>query len=102
MIREERTEVIRAMENAPYRLLFCGISGIILDVCRDHGVWLDAGELEQVRCFVANGSLQQAQDHDIFVNQEAIASLDNRLSDVDFMQKLLHHWNLKRFIFDGF
>lgn len=30
------------------RLEFAGISGVIVDVCKLHGVWLDAGELERV------------------------------------------------------
>ena len=30
------------------RLEFAGISGITIDVCRSHGVWLDAGEIEAV------------------------------------------------------
>ena len=78
---------------------FKKISGVIIDVCRDHGVWLEAGELERIRCFIANGGLEQVHDHEIMLNRAAIESIDTRLSDVEFMQKLLHHWNLKRWIF---
>ena len=78
---------------------FKKISGVIIDVCRHHGVWLEAGELQQIRCFVANGGLDEYQDKEILANKEAIASLDTRLSDVEFMQKLLHHWKFKRWIF---
>jgi Zn-finger nucleic acid-binding protein/ribosomal protein L40E len=31
-------------------------SGIIIDVCRDHGTWLDADELEGIAGFIASGS----------------------------------------------
>jgi Zn-finger nucleic acid-binding protein len=30
------------------RLEFAAISGVVIDVCPDHGVWLDAGELERI------------------------------------------------------
>ena len=78
---------------------FKKISGVIIDICRDHGVWLEAGELQQIRCFVANGGLDEYQDREIVLNQEAIKSLDTRLSDVEFMQKALHHWKFKRWMF---
>jgi Zn-finger nucleic acid-binding protein len=81
------------------RINFRKISGVLIDLCRDHGVWLEAGELEQIRCFIANGGLHDLHDAEIFMNKEAIESLDTRLSDVEFMQKLLHHWNFKRWIF---
>ena len=78
---------------------FKKISGVIIDVCRFHGVWLDAGELQQIRSFIANGGLNEYQDREIFMNKEAVVALDTRLSDVEFMQKLLHHWKFKRWIF---
>jgi len=78
---------------------FKKISGVIIDVCRHHGVWLEAGELQQIRAFVANGGLDELRDREILANAEAIKSLDTRLSDVEFMQKLLHHWKFKRWMF---
>jgi Zn-finger nucleic acid-binding protein len=33
-------------------------SGVILDVCRDHGVWFDADELPQVLAWIRGGGLQ--------------------------------------------
>ena len=30
-------------------------SGVITDVCRDHGTWLDADELEQIAGFILSG-----------------------------------------------
>lgn len=32
-------------------------SGVIIDQCRDHGYWLDSGELEKIARFVAGGGL---------------------------------------------
>ena len=78
---------------------FRKISSVLIDVCRDHGVWLDAGELDQIRSFIANGGIDEYQEKELFMNKEAIKSLNTRLNDVEFMQKLLHHWKFKRWIF---
>ena len=43
------------------RQAFGRISGIIVDVCRTHGVWFDAGELSEVLSFVTRGGLERAR-----------------------------------------
>jgi Zn-finger nucleic acid-binding protein len=40
------------------RMNFGRRSGVILDACRKHGTWFDAGELERVRDFVRAGGLE--------------------------------------------
>lgn len=40
---------------------FAQSSGVVLDVCADHGVWLDRGELERVLGFVSGGGLTRAR-----------------------------------------
>jgi Zn-finger nucleic acid-binding protein len=40
---------------------FAHSSGIVLDVCAKHGVWLDRGELERVLGFVSGGGLARAR-----------------------------------------
>jgi Zn-finger nucleic acid-binding protein len=40
------------------RMNFGRRSGVILDACKRHGTWFDAGELERVRDFVCAGGLQ--------------------------------------------
>jgi Zn-finger nucleic acid-binding protein len=40
---------------------FAQSSGVVLDVCADHGVWLDRGELERVLGFVSGGGLARAR-----------------------------------------
>ena len=37
-------------------------SGVIIDLCRDHGVWLDHSELEKILDFVRQGGLDQARE----------------------------------------
>jgi len=45
--------------DAMSRVNFARVSGVILDVCRPHGAWFDAGELRAVRRFVRGSGLRQ-------------------------------------------
>jgi Zn-finger nucleic acid-binding protein len=47
------------------RRLFATGTGIIIDVCRAHGTFFDAGELPQVIEFVMNGGLERAERRDL-------------------------------------
>ena len=38
------------------------VSGIVLDVCKAHGLWFDAGELAEVIRFVEQGGLEHARE----------------------------------------
>ena len=38
---------------------YARVSGILIDACPEHGVWLDAGELQAMRRFVASGGRQR-------------------------------------------
>lgn len=40
---------------------FAQSSGVVLDVCSRHGVWLDRGELERVLGFVSGGGLARSR-----------------------------------------
>jgi Zn-finger nucleic acid-binding protein len=44
---------------------FGGTSGVIVDLCRLHGVWLDHAELEKVLEFVRAGGLMQARRREV-------------------------------------
>jgi Zn-finger nucleic acid-binding protein len=46
------------------RVNFAHSSGVILDVCKADGVWLDRGELQRVMGFVEQGGLATARDHE--------------------------------------
>ncbi len=48
-----------------YRRNYASCSGIILDVCNKHGVWLDHRELERVLQFVAAGGLDKARTREL-------------------------------------
>ena len=84
------------------RLNFKRISGVMIDGCRDCGWWLDAGELESIRAFIAAGGLEKAQDKEILQQHEELRDLARSVDHLEFMQKVIHRWNFKRWLFDGF
>jgi Zn-finger nucleic acid-binding protein len=55
---------------------FAQSSGVVLDVCAKHGVWLDRGELERVLGFVSGGGLTRARAHE----QERLVEEQRRLA----------------------
>lgn len=80
---------------------FARISGVIIDECKVHGVWLDGGELERIRNFIADGGLERAQDRRIEINREALRELAGKVNSVKFTQRMIHFWNPKRWLFTG-
>ena len=78
---------------------FGRISGIIVDECSHHGVWLDGGEMDRIRQFIADGGLEKSQDREIEKNREELEALASRVDHVAFTQRLLHFWNPKRWMF---
>ncbi len=63
---DPRTSYIPCPECAALmnRKNFGGTSGVIVDVCKKHGTWFDAGELPRVLSFVAVGGLCRARQRD--------------------------------------
>ena len=47
--------------NAMNRVNFGKVSGVIVDVCKLHGTWFDAGELTRVVSFAAGGGLERTR-----------------------------------------
>lgn len=84
------------------REMFKKISGVIIDICRDHGVWLDAGELEQIRSFIANGGLEKYMDYmdsKISKNHRDIRKLAGEVDKVKFIQKMTHLYKPRYWLF---
>jgi Zn-finger nucleic acid-binding protein len=44
------------------RVNFSEYSGIVVDVCREHGTWFDARELQEVVRFIRNGGMEKARE----------------------------------------
>jgi Zn-finger nucleic acid-binding protein len=47
------------------RVNFGKLSGTVIDVCRNHGTFLDAGELQAIVTFIENGGLERARQREI-------------------------------------
>ncbi len=84
------------------RMNFGKISGIIVDVCSDHGIWLDSGELEEIRAFIANGGIDKAQNKEILENRVAIEEASRNAKEAMFFIRRINKYNLKRISIDGF
>jgi len=78
---------------------FGEISGVIIDECGNHGVWLDVGELEKIRHFIVDGGLERAQDMEIEKVRTELKDLETKVDQTALTQKIIHFWNLKRWIF---
>jgi len=53
------------------RVNFARRSGVVVDICKAHGIWFDKDELRRVMAFVAQGGLDRARDLDIKELKEA-------------------------------
>jgi Zn-finger nucleic acid-binding protein len=51
------------------RVNFARSSGVVMDVCKAHGVWLDRGELQRVVGFVEQGGLSAAREREQLVEE---------------------------------
>ncbi|NUP95838.1 MAG: zf-TFIIB domain-containing protein [Planctomycetaceae bacterium] len=50
-----------ACKSLMLRRNYAGSSGVVIDACRQHGVWLDSDELERILAFVRGGGLDRAR-----------------------------------------
>ena len=60
------------------RVNFGKLSGAVIDVCRGHGTFLDAGELHQIVAFIQGGGLDRARARSI----EDLKEEERRLKDL--------------------
>jgi Zn-finger nucleic acid-binding protein len=57
------------------RVNFGRLSGAVVDVCKKHGTFLDAGELQQIVAFIQGGGLERARARQIEELREEQAKL---------------------------
>ncbi|HSU15497.1 zf-TFIIB domain-containing protein [Longimicrobium sp.] len=84
-----RCPVCRSMMD---RINFARVSGVVVDVCADHGTWFDRNELHRIVDFIAAGGLDRSLAH---MRDEAF---DLRLSEVMSQVTAYPHgpWNHER------
>ncbi len=63
------------------RKAFGRISGVIVDVCKSHGVWFDSGELAEVIQFVEQGGLEREREREL----AELAEREQRLRSAESM-----------------
>ena len=69
----DRTEPSRRVKYRPCvrcgkmmnRVNFARISGVVVDVCKGHGTFLDPGELHVIVTFIQGGGLQRARGREL-------------------------------------
>ena len=61
------------------RVNFARISGVIVDACRGHGTYLDAGELHRIVTFIQSGGLARARARQL----EELKEQERRLADAE-------------------
>ena len=60
------------------RTNFGGGSGVIVDVCKPHGAFLDRGELTRIVDFVEKGGWERVKKREILRMEEDLAALESR------------------------
>jgi Zn-finger nucleic acid-binding protein len=53
------------------RVNYARRSGVVLDVCKEHGLWFDKDELRRVLAFIAGGGLDRARELELEELKEA-------------------------------
>ena len=79
------------------------VSGVMIDLCLNCGVWLDKDELKQIRNFIASGGLNRAQDHELEKQRQKLNQIDEqsaRVSDLEFMDKVMNRFDTKWLIYN--
>jgi Zn-finger nucleic acid-binding protein/RNA polymerase subunit RPABC4/transcription elongation factor Spt4 len=64
------------------RVNFGRMSGAIVDVCKGHGIFLDAGELHQIVAFIQSGGLERARAQkieDLKVEERKLRNMELRV-----------------------
>jgi Zn-finger nucleic acid-binding protein len=61
-----------------HRRNYAGASGVIVDFCKDHGVWFDADELPRILTWIRSGGLAKAKEQQ--TQEAAREQLRNRHS----------------------
>lgn len=63
------------------RVNYARVSRVILDVCKDHGLWFDRDELRQVLEFIESGGLEKSRERQIETLQEETRRLQSAAKD---------------------
>ena len=65
------------------RVNYARRSGVVLDVCKDHGLWFDKDELRRVLLFIQEGGLDKARERDLEDLKEAQRAVEHPAPPAD-------------------
>ncbi len=80
------------------RVNYAKRSGVVLDVCKGHGLWFDQDELRRVLAFIAGGGLDRARERELEDLKEArraaVPAPEHPASSYEFTQQMnaSGHW----------
>ncbi len=80
------------------RVNYAKRSGVILDVCKGHGLWFDQDELRRILAFITGGGLDRARERELEDLKEArraaVPTSEHPASSYEFNQRLqaTGHW----------
>jgi len=73
-------------------------SGVLVDFCRNHGTWFDAGEVEKIREYVKLGGVEYEK---LRLAETGLAEIDQKLDrEVRRLDRRFHTWRNSR-LFDS-
>ncbi len=65
------------------RVNYAKRSGVVLDVCKEHGLWFDRDELRRVLVFIQEGGLDRSRERDLEALKEAQRAADRPAASGD-------------------
>jgi Zn-finger nucleic acid-binding protein len=74
------------------RINFGRISGTVIDVCRGHGTFLDAGELHDIVTFIRDGGLDRAREREKRELEEERRRLTTLQAQIDSASRASSDW----------
>ena len=74
-------------------------SGVVIDICRPHGIWLDRDEIRRIIAFIRSGGLDRARKIETEQLQHERMMIEHEretpsMSDVTFQGSIGHHANV--------
>lgn len=86
---------------------FAKASGVIIDICKQHGVWFDASELQRIIEFIQKGGMSMARqrekmsidaERDKLRDEQRMSALQNRKFDMNITDRGDDEKGIKGFI----
>ena len=66
------------------RLNFARCSGVIVDTCKQHGIWFDADELRQIIAFIEAGGLAKSRERELERLRAEQQALKSQMRELEF------------------